>query len=161
MKADDGVFMSANESIKYQVITRFLSGSISRDQASELLQLSSRSVTRIASKIRSQGVFGVKHGNLGKTPNRKYPNEIQTEIVELLCREYFDFNIKHFHEVLVSKYGIEIPYKNIWRWCKELKLIKNPRVKRRKKREYRHRMPSEGLLLQMDGCHHKFNGKDE
>jgi hypothetical protein len=26
---------------------------------------------------------------------------------------------------------------------------------------YRPRMPQEGLLLQMDGSHHKFNGKDE
>ena len=42
-----------------------------------------------------------------------------------------------------------------------MSLVKNPRVKRRKKREYRHRMPSEGLVLQMDGCHHKFNGIDE
>lgn len=40
-------------------------------------------------------------------------------------------------------------------------MIKNPPVRRRKKRMYRSRMLQEGLLLQMDGSHHKFNGKDE
>lgn len=117
---NSGVFMSTKDGIKFQVITRFINGSISRDQASELLQLSQRSVSRLASKVRKLGVFGVKHGNLGKTSNKRYSNELQQQVIELLCRDYFDFNVKHFHEILVSKYKIDIPYKTLWRWCKEL-----------------------------------------
>lgn len=158
---NSGVFMSTKDGIKFQVITRFINGSISRDQASELLQMSQRSVSRLASKVRKLGIFGVKHGNLGNVTNKKHPDELQQYVIELLCHDYFDFNVKHFHEILVSKHKIDIPYKTLWRWCKELKLVKNPRIKRRKKKEYRHRMPQEGLLLQMDGCHHRFNGKDE
>lgn len=141
--ADNGVFMSTKDSIKFQVITRFIDGSISRDKASELLQMSQRSVSRLASKVRKLGVFGVKHGNMGKSPNKRYSDELQQQVIELLCREYFDFNVKHFHEILVSQYQLEIPYKTLWRWCKQLKLVKNPRVKRRKKKEYRHRMPND------------------
>lgn len=124
--------------------------------ATKLLQISERTVSRIASKVKDRGVFGVKHGNLGKTPSNKFPDELKETVINLLCSKYFDFNVKHFHEVLVSEFNIPVSYRTLWDWCKKMKLVKNPRVKRRKKREYRHRMPSEGLLLQMDGCHHKF-----
>ena len=39
-------------------------------------------------------------------------------------------------------------------------MVKNPRRKRRKKHVFRPRLPQEGLMLQMDGSHHKFNGRD-
>ncbi|MEN0060415.1 MAG: hypothetical protein AAGB31_16360 [Bdellovibrio sp.] len=134
---------------------------MNRSDSADLLQCSPRTITRIANKVRKDGVFGVKHGNYGKTPKVKHPDEFKAYILNLLCTEYFDFNIKHFHEILESTHKIEIPYKTLWRWCKEMKLVKNPRIRRRAKRDYRHRLPQEGLLLQMDGCHHKFNGKDE
>lgn len=161
MLTSGGVFMSSDESIRYQIISKFLAGSINREEAAKLLQISERTVSRIASKVKDRGVFGVKHGNLGKTPSNKFPDELKETVINLLCSKYFDFNVKHFHEVLVSEFNIPVSYRTLWDWCKKMKLVKNPRVKRRKKREYRHRMPSEGLLLQMDGCHHKFNGKDE
>lgn len=161
MISTGGIFMSSTDSFRYQIVTKFLNGLISRNEASILLQISERSVSRIASKIRQKGIFGVKHGNNGKSPSNKYSDDLKESTVNLLQTKYFDFNVKHFSEILRTNHDIQIPYKTIWRWCKDLKLVKNPRIKRRKKREYRHRLPSEGLLLQMDGCHHKFNGKDE
>lgn len=159
--ASCGVFMSSDESIRYQVITKFLNGILNREESARLLQVSQRTVSRIASKVKNRGIFGVKHGNLGKSPANRLPEDLKQTVIDLLRTKYFDFNVKHFHEVLVSEFNIPVSYRTLWSWCKEMKLVKNPRIKRRRKREYRHRMPQEGLLLQMDGCHHKFNGKDE
>ncbi|MBV2169940.1 MAG: ISNCY family transposase, partial [Bdellovibrio sp.] len=153
--------MSSDESIRYQVITKFLNGILNREESARLLQVSQRTVSRIASKVKNKGIFGVKHGNLGKSPANRLPEDLKQTVIELLRTKYFDFNVKHFHEILVSEFNIPVSYRTLWSWCKEMKLVKNPRIKRRRKREYRHRMPQEGLLLQMDGCHHKFNGKDE
>ena len=156
-----GVFLSHSESYLFQIIDRFLTGKINRSEAAQLLNLSERSITRHAKKIKDKGIFGAKHGNFGKTPNKKYPDSLKKEVLDLFQREYYDFNLTHFSEILKSKYKIDVNYKTLWIWFKEKKFIKNPRRKRRKKHVYRTRMPQEGMLLQMDGCHHKFNGKDD
>lgn len=161
MIASEVFSLSKSESFKYQIITKYLNGKIKRDEASKLLQLSERTVTRLSHKVRDKGVIGVKHGNWGKKPGITYPAEIKVKVLELLVSKYFDFNLVHFSEILETDYGITIPYQTLYTWVKKQKLIKNPKVRRRKKRVIRSRMPQEGLLLQMDGSHHKWNGKDE
>ncbi|MFK8138097.1 MAG: ISNCY family transposase [Bdellovibrionales bacterium] len=153
--------MSDSESFKYQIVQRYISGKIYRDEAAILIKQSERTVTRLAKRIKEQGFLGVKHGNFGRASNRAISKDIKSEVLRLKKEEYYDFNSAHFHEILVSKFGFELSYVTVWKWLRAEHLTKAPRRKRRKKHVYRTRMPQEGLLLQMDGCHHKFNGKDD
>jgi len=154
--------MNSKESLKYQVIKKYLDGKIFRKEAARLLSVSERTVIRYSQKIKEFGVFGVKHGNYGKTSNSiKYPIELRERVLEIYVSKYYDFNLKHFSEILEKEYEIKIHYSTLWTWFKAQKLIKSPRRKRPRKHVYRTRMPQEGLLLQMDGSHHKFNGKDD
>ena len=121
-----GVFLSHSESYLFQIIDRFLTGKINRSEAAQLLNLSERSITRHAKKIKDKGIFGAKHGNFGKTPNKKYPDSLKKEVLDLFQREYYDFNLTHFSEILKSKYKIDVNYKTLWIWFKEKKFIKNP-----------------------------------
>ncbi len=156
-----GVFLSNTESYKFQIITKYLSGKLYRDQAAELLRVSERTITRYATNIKNKGIFGVKHGNCNNKFNQKYDNDFKFKIIDLYRSKYFDFNLVHFNEILLEKHDVSLKYETLYSWFSKIKLIKHPKRRRGKKHVYRQRMPQEGLLLQMDGCHHRFNGKDE
>lgn len=161
MQKEEGIYMSKNGQFKHQVISDFLHGKVSRRQASELLQITERTVSRMAGRIKLKGLFGVIHGNRGRAPVNKTPQEIKKSVMKLVEEKYFDFNMSHCLEVLGSEEHLEVKYSTLRRWCHEKHLVK--RTKRRKGvvRQRRDRMPSEGLLLQMDGSPHRYNGKDE
>ena len=151
-----GIFMAAKESLRFQVISKYLSGILKRREVAQILEISERTVSRIAGKVEEKGVWGVKHGNLGKEPPFKYPDEVKGFVLNLLKTKYFDFNLAHFTDVLEKDYGVTISHQTIWSWASKMNMVKSPRVRRRNKRVVRTRMPQEGLLLQMDGSHHKW-----
>ena len=160
MFANGVVTLSDSESFKYQIIMRYISNKLYSDEAATLLKCSRRTVTRLAKKVREQGFLGVKHGNSIKPSNRRISEDLRRQILQLKSEKYFDFNCQHFHEILVEKHKINVSYHTVWRILKKNHMVKNPRRKRRKKHVFRPRLPQEGLMLQMDGSHHKFNGKD-
>ena len=159
--AMNGAYVSKTESIRFQVVSEFNAGKLLRREASELLGVSERTVSRISRRVKSEGVMGVKHANIGCTPVRKTPEELKVKVLKLVRETYRDFNMSHALEVLRAKHGIEISYTTFRRWCHESKMVKHVRRKRRSPKKIRTRMPRQGLFLQMDGSHHKFNGKDE
>lgn len=57
--------------------------------------------------------------------------------------------------------GIEMGYHTLRRWCQGAGLVKRRKGRRRKARHARVRMQAEGMLLQLDGTPHRFNGKEE
>ncbi len=63
--------------------------------------------------------------------------------------------------MLEANHGLSVSYSTFHRWCRIAGVGKRKRRRTRKSRVYRERMACEGLLLQMDGSHHRWNGKDE
>lgn len=161
MIEEGGIYMSKEGKLTYRVVSEFLSGKLYRKEAAELLEVRERTVTRIARRIETKGMFGVVHGNRGRDPWNKNPEDQKKTVMDLVEREYFDFNMTHCLEKLKDNHGIEVKYETFRGWCHEKKLVK--RAKRRKPvARYRQaRMQSEGLLLQMGGSSHRYNGKDE
>jgi hypothetical protein len=117
-----------------------------RKEAAELLEVEERTVTRIARRIEVKGLLATVHGNRGKTPWNRRTEEQKATVMELVERQYFDFNMTHALEK---------------RWCHEKMLVKRQKRRKATARYRRARMQSEGLLLQMDGSPHRYNGKDE
>ena len=157
----NGVLMSTRDSYKLQIIGKYVSGGLFKDETAKLLQVSERTVSRYAKKFREKGPLGILHGNTGNSHSKTWDNELKKTVIDLKFKEYFDFNTAHFRDILAKDHKIDIPYQTLWKWFNKENLVKNPHRRRRKKHVYRTRMPQEGLLLQMDGCHHKFNGKDD
>ncbi len=155
------ITLSDTESFIYQIIMKYISGKIYRNEAALLLKKSERTITRLTKKIKNKGYLGAKHGNYARASNRKTDPDLKHKILKLKQTQYFDYNCKHFYEILVEKYNVEFSYKTLWLWLRKEHIVKNPRARHRKKHVYRPRLPQEGLLLQMDGSHHKFNGKDD
>jgi hypothetical protein len=71
---------------------------------------------------------------------------VATRVIELYATRYFDFNVKHFHEKLVSERGYRLSYG----WTKRV-LQDAGRVKRAKKRGAHRRKrphkPLPGMML--------------
>lgn len=159
---DEGIFMSKNEQFEYRIIYDFILGKIKRSEAAMLISKTERSVTRIANRIKKKGMMGVKHANIGKKPiNKTCPFE-KEKAINLIREQYFDLNMTHCLEKLQQDHGfLELKYSTLRRWCHEINLVKRKGRRTRVVRKLRVRMPNEGLMLQMDGSHHRWNGKDK
>ena len=156
-----GIFMSKENQFTHRIISDFIGGKMKRGQAAELLQVKERTVTRLARRIEVKGVIGAIHGNRGQRPCNRKPEGLKADVMALVEREYFDFNMTHCLEKLLSDHKIKISYSVFRRWCHERKLVKRKKRRSSKVRRNRVRMANEGLLLQMDGSHHKWNGEQQ
>lgn len=153
--------MGKKEQITYSVVGDFLAGRVSRKEASELLQIQERSISRIARRIEQKKFWGVVHGNRGRKSKRRLPEDLKRDVMALMASRYFDFNMTHALEELKKEHQLVIGYSTFRKWCCEKQLVKRRKRRRGKIRRIRTRMPSEGLLLQMDGSPHRYNGHDE
>ena len=153
--------MSKQGQLAYRVVSEFLQGKLYRKEAAEILAVRERTITRIARRIEAKGLFATVHGNRGKAPWNKRSEENKRTVMQLVEREYFDFNMTHCLEKLRDNHALEIKYETFRRWCHEKKLVKRLKRRRAVARYRRVRMQSEGMLLQMDGSPHRYNGKDE
>lgn len=156
-----GLVLSKNEQFIYQVIEDFRAGRINRVEAAKLMQVSERAVSRRVRKVRDQGFQGVKHGNSDRRPVNKKSEELKQKILYLVDNVYPDFNLSHSLEMLELHHEISISYMTLNNWARKAGISRTRRRRASKARIYRERMANEGLLLQMDGSFHKWNGKDE
>lgn len=157
-----GIFMSKKEQVIHAVLEDFRCGRLRKKEAAELLGLSERSIQRKAKRLREQGLHGLKHGNVGRSPVNQKAKESRQEALRLIQEFYYDFNLVHAREMLLERHGIKISYGSLYNWCLASGLYKRtPRRRASKVRIARDRMANEGFFLQMDGSHHAWNGKDK
>lgn len=154
------IVLSKNDQYELSVLAKFREGKLTRVEAALKLSISERQVSRKSSKLAEQGVAGIFHGNKGKAPANRTPNELKLRFVELYRNKYSNFNMKHALEKIKEEHHLEIPYSIFQRWCDEAKIQKFV-YRRAAPRNFRERFKSEGKMLQMDGSPHKWNGKDE
>jgi len=83
------------------------------------------------------------------------PLETVETVLRLYQEEYFDFNVRHFHEKLGSEHGIQLSYTWVKQALQGAGLVK-PRRKRGKHRKRRARRPLPGMLLHIDGSQHRW-----
>lgn len=159
--AKAGVFMSKNELVALRILDDFRFGRISRKEAAQLLGCSERAVTRRVAKVREKGVLGIKHGNCDRIAVNRIDAAKKEQMLALAKDVYFDFNISHCLEMLREKHALNASYATFQGWCRQEGIGKRKRRRSSKARIYRERMANEGLLLQMDGSHHAWNGKDK
>jgi len=153
--------MSTREAVELRILEDFRCGKIGRRQAAQLLGVSERAVTRRSKKLRVKGIAGIKHGNTGNAPVNRRPEEERVSALEVLQKTYFDFNLKHAWENLRDKHGFQACYSTFHGWCRASGIAHRRRRRTSEARLRRERMANEGLMLQMDGSHHAWNGRDK
>jgi transposase len=144
---------------RQEVILRAYAKKISWIQAAEILGISARHLRRIKQAYEERGFHALFDGRLGKASPRRAPITTVEEVLRLYREEYFDFNVRHFHECLIERHQIEVSY--TWTKCllQGAGLVAKERV-RKPHHKRRARRPLSGMLLHIDGSQHQWFGDE-
>src|SRR5690242_927858 len=88
-----------------EVYDRFQQSRLSCAEAADVLGMSERTFLRYRVRYEAEGVDGLLDRRVGRASGRRAPVDAVTRVIELYATRYFDFNVKHFHEKLVSDHG--------------------------------------------------------
>ena len=122
----------------------------------KFLPFSERQVRRILAAYRRDGAAALVHGNRGRKPRNSVPDDVAATTVILASEKYVGFNHSHLTEVLAEREGIQLSRQTISRLLNRHGLISARRHRPPKHRVRRERMPQEGMLVQIDGSHHRW-----
>ena len=123
--------------------------------------VSTRHTRRILAAYRQEGAAAIAHGNRGRRPANATPERMADAVVALARSRYAGFNHTHLSELLGEREGIEIGRSTLRRILVGAGGVNSPRQRRPPKhRVRRQRMPREGMLIQIDGSHHRWLGED-
>lgn len=144
--------------MKFQeVILRAMSKQITWMQAAEILGMSDRNMRRYRNRLEKGGYDGLIDRRTQRPSPKRTAMATAEKVLQLYREEYFDFNVRHFHEKLGSDHGIQVSYT----WVKNA-LQTAGLVAKKKKRGPHHkrrpRRPLPGMMLHIDGSTHAWLG---
>ena len=143
-----------------EVCIKAMEGRITWLQAADICGLSARQLRRLRLRYEKLGLEGFRVGRAGKHQPRRIPAEVEAEVCRLRRKEYEDFTVQHFLEMLREKHDFTYGYT----WLLTM-LQRNGLAERhttpgsyRRKRE---RRPMTGMLLHLDASRHAWLGQSQ
>jgi transposase len=124
-------------------------------QAAEIIGLSDRSMRRWRERYEEFGYDGLFDRRQGKPSPKRVPVAVVEQVLGLYRDRYFDLNVRHFHEKLHREHGVDLSYTWVKLALQGAGLVTRGR-KREVHRKRRPRRPLPGMLLHIDGSHHRW-----
>ena len=150
--------MTQREQARLQVLNSLLAEHMTLEQAATLMGVSTRHTRRILAAYREEGAAALAHGHRGRRAPNATPEPTRSEVLRLARSRYSETNHTHLSELLGEREGIEIGRTTLRRILTSAGL-RSPRHRRPPRhRVRRQRMPREGMLVQVDGSHHRWLG---
>lgn len=137
------------------VMLRAMAKRITWFQAAEILGISCRQMQRWKTRFKLEGYEGLFDRRRGIPSPKRVPLKTVEEVLRLYQEQYFDFNVRHFHEKLSSEHNIQLSYTWVKQALQGAGLVKTRR-KRGKHRKRRPRRPLPGMLLHIDASQHRW-----
>src|SRR5712675_324621 len=138
-----------------EVILRAMAKRITWWQAAEIIGISDRQMRRWRERYEEFGYDGLFDRRQGKPSPKRVPVAVVEQVLGLYRDRYFDLNVRHFHEKLQSEHEIELSYTWVNLALQGAGLVTRGR-KRGVHRKRRARRPLPGMLLHIDGSHHRW-----
>src|SRR5450755_154326 len=138
-----------------EVILRAMAKKITWWQAAEIIGISDRHMRRWRERYEEFGFRGLFDRRRGKPSPKRVPMAVVERVLELYRDQYFDLNLRHFHEKLASEHQIELSYSWVKGVLQGAGLVARGR-KRGVHRQRRPRRPLPGMLLHIDGSEHRW-----
>jgi transposase len=123
--------------------------------AAEIIGVSDRTMRRWRERFEENGYDGLMDQRKGKPASQRVALKTAEEVLRLYRDEYSDFNVRHFHEKLREKHGIQLSYTWVYKALVGAGLVAK-RKKRAPHRRRRERRPLPGMLLHIDGSKHRW-----
>ena len=151
-----GLTLTQKEQGRLQAMNPVLEGWMGVGEAAYVLGLSERHTWRILATYRKVGAAALSHGNRGRRPTNATSPMVQGKIRALARERYHGVNHTHLTELLAEREGVVLSRSTVRRLLVDAGLP-SPRHRRPPRHRCRRvRMPQEGMLLQLDGSHHRW-----
>jgi transposase len=155
----EGLWMSAKERDRLKVLHEVKQRHITQKQAAAELGLSVRWVRKLLVRQRTQGDGALRHGLRGRASNRKTPEAVKRQAVELYrknkqARLWHDYGPTLAAEELAEQHGIKVNRETLRQWLMEAKLWRGRRARIEQAHVWRARRPRYGELVQWDTSEH-------
>ena len=151
--------MTQKEQTRLQVLNSVLADQVPVCQAAEVLGVSERHMRRILAAYRKEGAAALAHGNRGRRPANTTTETKMTYVVQLARTRYAGTNHTHLPELLMEREGIDLSCSTVRRILVSAGVDSPRRRRPPRHRVRRKRMAQEGMLLQIDGSHHRWLGE--
>ena len=92
----------------HEVIMRAMSGEIAWFQAAEIIGISPRQMQRWKNRWEKHGYEGLLDRRRGQPSPKRIAVPVLQEVLRLYREQYFDFNVRHFHEKLVEQHNMQL-----------------------------------------------------
>ena len=153
VKAERAVAMEARAMTRAQVIVKAIEGRITWIDAATILGISARHMRRVKQRYERIGFGGLRDYRAGAQRRKRIPMATIEELCRLKRDRYADFSIRHFHEQITEKHGLEISYSWTRIVLQAAGLAEKGRA-RGKYRRRRERRPMTGMLVHLDASTH-------
>ena len=159
--------MTAKERDRLKVLHEVKSRHITQKQAAAELGLSVRWVRALLVRWRARGDGALQHGLRGRRSNRKTPEAVKRQVVELYrekkqAKLWHDYGPTLAAEELAEDYGIAISRESLRQWLIEAKLWRVRRAGVERVHVWRPRRARYGELVQWDtSAHDWLEGRGE
>jgi transposase len=139
----------------HDVLLKAMAKKITWWEAAEIIGVTDRTMRRWRERLDRDGYSGLVDRRKARPSDKRVPVAKVEEMLRLYREEYFDLNMRHFHEKLKEKHGIQLSYTFVQKALQGAGLVARGR-KRRKHRRRRERRPMPGMLLHIDGSKHQW-----
>ena len=154
----ENVTLKPKEQTRLQVLNSLLAEHMTLDQEATLMGVSSRHTRRILAAYQERGAAALAQGHRGRRAPNGTSDPVATAVVHLARTKYTETNHTHLSELLSEREGVEICRSTLRRILVNAGLSSPRQWRPPKHRVRRQRMPREGMLIQMDGCYHLWQG---
>jgi transposase len=138
-----------------EVMLRAIARKITWFQAAEILGISDRHLRRWRERYEEAGFDGLLDRRRCQASEKRVPLETVERVLGLYRDQYFDLNVRHFHEKLGEKHDLQLSYTWVKAALQGAGLVAKGR-KRGVHRKRRPRRPLPGMLLHIDGSRHRW-----
>lgn len=137
------------------VILKAMAKKLTWIEAAEIAGMRVRNMQRMRQRYQEGGYTGLFDRRRGKNSYHRVAMETAEQVLGLYRQQYFDLNVRHFHEKLSQDHGIRLSYS----WVKQALQGAGLVARRRKRGPHRRRRPRRplpGMLLHIDGSKHRW-----
>jgi transposase len=138
-----------------EVMLRAIARKITWFQAAEILGITDRHLRRWRERYEQGGFEGLLDRRRCKPSEKRVALETVERVLALYRDQYFDLNVRHFHEKLREQHDIQLSYTWVKTALHGAGLVAKGR-KRGVHRKRRPRRPLPGMLLHIDGSRHRW-----
>jgi len=152
--AQELVEMSSKELDRLAVVRQVLEGRLTQAKAAEFVGLSERQMRRLCAVFEKRGPAGLVSGKRGQPSNRRLPDELRSQAIEIVRERYADFGPTLACEKLLELHDLRVSKETLRVWLIGAGIWIPLRERVRMPHQPRHRRECFGELIQIDGCEH-------